>query len=174
MNVDASVSLDALYGRALEEYRFQVQLNWDRTKFFLLVNTTVLGAAAALAELLDTPVGGLLALLLFVVGAFVAWLGAQVTREGKRHYRAAVVKKTLLERELGLLDAPGLAADQATFATGASVSRSRAARILADVDAYVSDRVRPRSITGDVVILFWLLLALDLAGAASVAYGLAS
>lgn len=166
-------SLPDLYRSALEEYRFQVGLNWDRTKFFILLKGTVLAAAAALLQLGGSATSRLLVVLLFLAGASVAWLGIRATREGKVHHRAAVAKKTLLESEMGLTRAlPVRKGDHAILALGALASRSRAERILADVDAYVTDEVRDGSITGAVVTLLGVMLALDVAGALLVANGL--
>jgi hypothetical protein len=44
-----------LYGKALDEYRFQVRLNWDRTQYFLALDLGILAAAAGLVRL--TPPG---------------------------------------------------------------------------------------------------------------------
>jgi hypothetical protein len=38
-----------LYRVAVEEYRFQVQLNWDRAKYLLGFNTAVIGVGTGLA-----------------------------------------------------------------------------------------------------------------------------
>lgn len=43
--------IEKQYANVLAEYRFQVQLNWDRTKHYFTFNTALLGAAVALYKL---------------------------------------------------------------------------------------------------------------------------
>ena len=40
-----------LYKVAVEEYRFQVQLNWDRTKYLLGFNTAIIGVGTGLIKI---------------------------------------------------------------------------------------------------------------------------
>src|SRR6185295_16228595 len=37
-----------VYGAAIDEYRFNVKLTWDRTKFFLLLNSGLIAAGVGL------------------------------------------------------------------------------------------------------------------------------
>ena len=37
-----------LYRAAVEEYRFQVNLNWDRNKFYVLLNSVIITATSFL------------------------------------------------------------------------------------------------------------------------------
>lgn len=39
-----------LYKLAVDEYRFQVNLNWDGSKYFLAFNTAVIGVGAGLIK----------------------------------------------------------------------------------------------------------------------------
>ena len=48
-----SLPLVEIYRVAVEEYRFQVRLNWDRAQSMLLFNAAVLAAGAGLIKLTD-------------------------------------------------------------------------------------------------------------------------
>jgi len=89
-----------LYELALQEYRFQILLNWDRSKHALIFNGALLGAAAGLFRL-----GSGAPLLVSVIFAFVfvnSALGALGSRRGHSYYRATRAHKAAIERELGL------------------------------------------------------------------------
>lgn len=58
------------YDRALEEYRFQVDLNWRRSEYFFVLNVGVLIASATMFSSGDVPRE--LVTALFVVGALLA------------------------------------------------------------------------------------------------------
>lgn len=64
------------YGHVLAEYRFQVLLNWDRTKHYFTFNTVLFGAAVALyKEAVAWPAkAGISALLL--IATFNSFHGA--------------------------------------------------------------------------------------------------
>ncbi len=95
-----------VYGVAIDEYRFNVQLGWDRTKFSLLLNSGLIGAALGLLKVAD---GSLLfasfLALFFLLSLLLSVFGLETIRIGKSYYRQAVLTKTLVERELGLLAA---------------------------------------------------------------------
>lgn len=76
------------YRIAVEEYRFQVNLNWSRTQYLLVFNTAILAAAAAVVRL-ETTSTRVLAALLLVVGAASAGGSLLVTRRQHDYYRAA-------------------------------------------------------------------------------------
>jgi hypothetical protein len=97
----------------LQEYRFQVQLNWDRAKHFLVFNTATLAAAVALYKSGSTgPIkGGVSALLL--LSALNSLVGQHSVDVGHRYYQSARDLKTRLEKKLGLeeyaiLSTPGM------------------------------------------------------------------
>jgi len=161
--------LRALYQEALAEDRFQVQLSWDRTKFALTLNGTILAAAVALTSLASVNLGRMLSVLVFVAGAVAAAFGIKAAREGKGYHRAANVKKVLYERALGLDEPVPEGGEHGDLALS-GLRRSKRARILAGLDAYVNLKVDPGSIIGAAVLLLWALLALDVLGAAVVGY----
>lgn len=111
------------YELVLQEYRFQVQLNWDRSKHYLTFNTTLLGAVVALAKSADTwPAQvGLFALL--VVAGFNSHAGVRATATGHQYYQRIRDTKTELEKalELGnfaIQSTPGMRRDHDAIAAG--------------------------------------------------------
>jgi len=63
-----------LYELAVAEYRFQVQLNWDRSKYLLGFNATVIGVGTGLVQVGDEVTRLLLGI--FLVGLVSAALSA--------------------------------------------------------------------------------------------------
>ena len=96
--------LQKQYELVLQEYRFQVQLNWDRAKHFLIFNTAILAAAVALYKSGLTPVAKLGIAALMSLSAVNAFMGRHAVAEGHRFYREIRDLKTKLESELGLGD----------------------------------------------------------------------
>ncbi|HEU4635891.1 MAG TPA: hypothetical protein VFS41_06925 [Edaphobacter sp.] len=104
------------YGHVLAEYRFQVQLNWDRTKHYFTFNTALLGIAVALyKESASGPCqAGVAALLL--IAALNSFHGAFAVKRGHDYYRRVRETKAALEEKLGLatiaiLSTPGMLRD---------------------------------------------------------------
>ena len=103
MNDDAQVpDLGAQYGHVLAEYRFQVLLNWDRSKHFFTFNTILFGAAIALYKQDSSweAQAGVAALLLIV--ALNSFHGMSAIKRGHEYYRSIRKTKAVLEDELGL------------------------------------------------------------------------
>lgn len=73
-----------LYKMAVEEYRFQVLHNWNRTQYLLAFNVAVAGLGVLLSA--RSPHG---AVPVFALGALAAVLTASVTRVQHDYYRAA-------------------------------------------------------------------------------------
>ena len=55
-----------LYRLAIEEYRFNVKLSWDRTRFFVGLNAVLVTAASAVMRFIDAP-----AILLVAIGNYI-------------------------------------------------------------------------------------------------------
>ncbi len=144
-----------LYELQIQEYRFQVQLNWDRTKHYIVVNGTVVGIAAALAKAGASPsVLGLIALLL-LLAALNCFLGAYAIRLGHTYYREIRRRKTVFEKALGLLETrdgvpPGSFAIGTTSGMAAEIAKAQGA-----TDA--RSRGWMRTITGQTIALLILM-----------------
>lgn len=152
-----------LYRLSIEEYRFQVNLNWDRTKHFFTLNAAILAVGAGLVRVDASPLGVHLAGLLFLFGAFAAGWGASATVRSHKYYRRAVFKKTLLARELGLLDTIGSSTHpDATPDVAGLVGTKKQSSILADPDDYLEGPLRPETITHSTSLILGVFVLLDL------------
>lgn len=114
------------YGFALEEYRFQVTLNWDRTRYLLTLDVGIIPAATALLGL-DGASGPLIAAVYFA-GVLVSVLGIVTLRTQRSYYRSARNSKAKLEELLDLGDlairtTPGMASTRGTDRWRLSVHR---------------------------------------------------
>jgi hypothetical protein len=91
-----------LYELALQEYRFQVLLNWDRLKHAFVVDGVLVAAAAAIWKLgngADPPVVVAWILALAAANSVLGILGS---RTGHSYYRETRKVKTTIEQKLGL------------------------------------------------------------------------
>ena len=89
------------YGRCIDEYRFQVNLNWSRSQYFFVLNVAILAAGVGL---LSSDVPAAVPIVVFVVGvvsAIVAWL-ASTTQHN--YYKNVRDLKTRIEQRIGLGD----------------------------------------------------------------------
>src|ERR1700730_16124846 len=108
-NADSSISrrelLLIVYSTAIDEYRFNVQLGWDRTKFFLLLNSGLVAAGVGLLKVAeDSVLSSSFLVMFFLMAILISVFGLKMVNIAKAYYREAVFTKTLVERELGLLD----------------------------------------------------------------------
>src|SRR5882724_11496221 len=90
-----------LYKIALEEYRFQVRLNWDRTTYHLTLSSGLIAIAAGLLKFGGTSPVNLTVAGVFFIGMCVSVIGIKTILKGHEYYRHTIVKKTLLEDQLG-------------------------------------------------------------------------
>src|SRR5215469_6692608 len=114
---DRSELLD-LYKVAVDEYRFQVTLNWQRTQYYLALNVAFLAAGTALLQAVRGRVNVLVAIVFFsgVVSSILSVLAAEVQHS---YYRVARDTKTRLEDRLNL----GELATRTTVGMGAQIRR---------------------------------------------------
>jgi hypothetical protein len=96
--------LQKQYELVLQEYRFQVQLNWDRTKHFLIFNTAIFAAAVALYKGGGTVFAKLGIAVLMMLATANAFVGRHAVSQGHEMYRSIRGTKTKLEKVLGLGD----------------------------------------------------------------------
>jgi hypothetical protein len=66
-----------LYKIAVEQYRFQVNLNWDRNKFYILLNSSLIAAASGLLRIPTVKNAEILTDPLFALGFLAALIGFQ-------------------------------------------------------------------------------------------------
>jgi hypothetical protein len=90
-----------LYKIAVEEYRFQVKLNADRSRDYVVVNSAIIASGIALLGQAHLP---LLAGLVFTVGLVVAVLAIMGTSTQHGYYRDARNTQRQLANRLGFSD----------------------------------------------------------------------
>ncbi len=91
-----------LYRLSIEEYRFEVNLTWDRTKYYLGFNTAIITIATGLLKLGGIWHVNAFISFLFLSGILACRLGIKTITTGHQYYRRTIYKKTLLEEILGL------------------------------------------------------------------------
>jgi hypothetical protein len=91
-----------LYRIVIDEYRFQVRLNWDRTQYSFVLNTALTTLGFTVMATLKQG-GSWIALWIFAIAAVAAWLGRTVVKTGHSYYRRIVYRKTMIEDLLGRL-----------------------------------------------------------------------
>jgi len=89
-------ALRAAYQEHAAEYRLEVQMGWDRLKFFLSLNVALLAALSAFKG------NGPMAAAGYAAGALSSLLGAHVVRKTHGYYQNARNAFQAVERELGL------------------------------------------------------------------------
>jgi hypothetical protein len=87
-----------LYKSAIEEYRFQVKLNVDRSRDYFVANSAIIAVAVTLVGQAKLP---FLAGVVFLVGVVVSLLSALGTHTQHEYYRAARDRIWNLENQLG-------------------------------------------------------------------------
>jgi len=155
----------AIYRVAVEEYRFEVRLNWDRTKYFLLFNSALVSAATGLLSVPLPPWGSALVGLIFFAGSVTSLAGIQAIRTGHRYYRRALYKKTLVEKVLGLgTRLAGHEYPDATLALTTTPTQAGRDEILYNTAPWLERPLRRGSVVFLACMMLWVLLAINLGG----------
>lgn len=81
------ISLKDLYGMHVEEYRFQVDLNWRRTQYFIALNSAIFAVGVTQASSSISAGGRLPAAAVLLVGAAFAVLCIAATMRQHEYYR---------------------------------------------------------------------------------------
>lgn len=144
-----------LYKIAIEEYRFQVKLNWDRTAYHLTLNSGLLAIAVGLLKLGSAPLVNLFVAGVFVIGLLASVIGIQTIHKGHRYYRHTVVKKTLMEDQLGLTKPLEGYEASLTQAISTTTGQNEQFQILHNTEQWLK-----RSLRGSIT--WWIVLVLIL------------
>jgi hypothetical protein len=153
-----------LYKIALDEYRFEVKLNADRTIQYLTLSALVLSAGVGLLRIGSTGAStNFFVGLIFFSGIFIAVLGIQAIRRGREYYRNTIYKKTVIEDLLGLNN-PVPNHPRATLAVTTTRGQKEVPEMLRDPDAWMRKTRPPGAITGMAVFVLGLFAAIDVAG----------
>jgi hypothetical protein len=163
-----------LYRVVIDEYRFQVRFNWDRTQYFFVLSAAMTtGGATVLATL--KAWGPLVAIFLFLLGVTTALLGRQLVTTGHEYYRHIVYRKTLLEDLLGRLHKlPGYDYEDAALYLGTTSGMKKTQEIITNPESYLSAPLRSGTITHSLRVIFVAFVAVDLLGFGVAAYQLFS
>jgi hypothetical protein len=108
-----------LYKVAVDEYRFQVNLNWDRSKYFLAFNTAVIGVGTGLIKV-GNDVATPLLVGIFAVGLVAAGLSSIAVSLQHGYYHSTRDRMLALAAELeidtrGVASTPGARGERDTF-----------------------------------------------------------
>jgi hypothetical protein len=144
-----------LYKIAVEEYRFQVKLNWDRTAYHLTLNSGLIAVAVGLLKVGSAPVVNLFVAGVFLIGLLASVIGIQAISKGHRYYRHTVVKKTLLEEQLGLTKPFEGYEEHLTPAISTTTGQNEEFQILHNTEKWVK-----RSLRGSIT--WWIIFTLIL------------
>lgn len=90
-----------LYKIAIEEYRFQVTLNWNRTQYYFVLNVGVIALATGILNLSDHARDWMVAAI-YCVGLLCCGLSFLASRVQTGYYQTARDHKRVLEQRLGL------------------------------------------------------------------------
>jgi hypothetical protein len=127
------------YEQVLAEYRFQVLLNWDRAKHYLIFNTAIFGAAAALYKGATSWASEAAVAALLLIATLNSFAGQLAVALGQQYYRNIRDTKTALERDLGLeqyaiVSTPGMGRAHGVKAAGTpEVGRCRLRKITTQI-----------------------------------------
>ena len=162
-------ALIELYRVAIDEYRFEVKLNWDRMQYYAVVNSGIIAVGTSLLRDASSPAVILLSAMMFLVGLIMSVIGIVATHKGREYYQATVLKKTIYEQLLGLNNlVPGMGHPNATLAVGTTGGQQEVVRILA---GQVSTTFLKRLIRNRIVSYFiWLLILLAFVDSAGIVY----
>jgi hypothetical protein len=168
-NADAPTDISraeliSLHELLMEEYRFQVKLNSDRTQSYLTLNAAIVTVAATLLRFGGEHAPYLVAGVL-ILGCCIALLAAKAVKQGHSYYRAVVYKKTLVENLLGRTrKIEGHAFEGATLAVETTGGMSREREILQNAAEWLNRPVRRQTITGGLIRVFYLFAGVDAFG----------
>jgi hypothetical protein len=164
----SSEQLLSLYRIALEEYRFQVRLNWDRTTYHLTLSSGLIAIAAGLLKFGSASPVNLAVAGVFFIGMCVSAVGIKTILKGHTYYRHTIVKKTLLEDQLGLTKPLEGYPSKPTLAVGTTIGQNEHLQILNNTQGWLKRHHRLTSITSWIVgilVLFVLANAAGMTGA---------
>lgn len=159
--VNRSELLD-LHRLLMEEYRFQVKLNSDRTQIYLALSAAIIAAGTGLLKVGGAGTRTLVAAI-FMVGIGVAWVAASAVRQGHVYYRAVVYKKTLVEDLLGRhRNIDGYGYKGATLAVETTGGMANEREILDDTERWLSRPIEKAKITGGLIGVFRLIMVVEI------------
>jgi hypothetical protein len=153
-----------LYKIALDEYRFQVKLNWDRTTFHLSLNSGLIAISTGLLKIGSASPVTLAVAGVFFMGMCVSAIGVVTVLKGHEYYRNTIVKKTLLEDLLGLTKPLENYPGKPTLAVGTTIGQNEHLQILNNTQEWLKRPQRLTSITPWIVVILGLFFLANAMG----------
>lgn len=101
---ESSPPLLDLYKIALDEYRFQVNLNWSRTQYYIVLNVAILGLATSLLRIEDQTLSAVVGTGLYFAGTVCCVLALFAGAVQRSYFRQTKAHKAKLEKLLKLDD----------------------------------------------------------------------
>jgi hypothetical protein len=153
---------------AVDEYRFEVRLNWDRSMYYITFNTAIIAAGAGLLKLGDNGLVNLFVAAIFFLGCSCSILGILALRKGHAYYRRCIYKKTLIEEVLGIASPLATySGEDANLAVGTTPGQARRTFILNQTDRYLNKGILRRgNVVFYVACFLGLLAVVNVAGIA--------
>lgn len=148
-----------LYEIAIAEYRFQVQLNWDRTKHYFVYNGALIAAAGAIFKLGESEAVDIVVACLLGLAFFNSAAGVRAIKKGHEYYERDRARMAELEKVLTL--------DQPLREGGASVAMMKTAGMRAEHGEEDLKRGWFATITNQQIALQVLMALLSFAGSAA-------
>jgi len=155
-----------VYDSAINEYRFNVNLGWDRTKFFLGASAGLIAAGIGLMKVTegDRLTSGFLACFFFI-SAMITRFGLKTLAVSKSYYREAIFTKTVVERELGLLEhLPNLQDARANLSIAVTDGQRDIKAILFGKKP-AGRMISPGTVVGNIETIFRMLIFIECVGA---------
>jgi hypothetical protein len=132
-----------LYRVAIEEYRFEVRLGWERAGHLLTLDSGLFAGSIGLLRLGGGVAGGpaLLVAIVSLLGVAVSLLGIFTVISSRTYYERTKIKKSFLEERLGLLQPhPQHTSPLANLAVTTTTGMSDVTEILADPETWLARR----------------------------------
>lgn len=150
-----------LYRVAVEEYRFNVKLTWDRTRFYVGLHMALVAVTSTLLRIESEA--RISFLLIAVIGAAASFLGIHTIRKGHEYYRRSIYKRTLVAERLGFNQKLDEYPDElATLSVTSTESQAKTREILFETDKWLRRRIRSSTVTGGLVLLMKAFLIIYL------------
>lgn len=105
MTAETRPTLFELYKLAIDEYHFQVSINWTRTQYHLGLNVAVIAAGTGILELGGVENAALLTASFFTVGLVIVVFSLFATSRQHAYYRATRDRLKSIEQALQLEEA---------------------------------------------------------------------
>ncbi|WP_156311738.1 hypothetical protein [Methylobacterium platani] len=155
-----------VYGSSLDEYRFNVNLGWDQTKFYVTTATAATTAGIGLLKLaLDSLFISFFMLLYFLLPIMISLLGLKTIEVRKKYIRSANRIKTIAERELGLLnnlDNRGLY--DANLSIAVTPGQKDYSKFLFRYTDKLDEKIKIGSVSSFTQFLLCLIIAINITG----------